>query len=159
MLEKLGGRKVLKEAIDTFYDKQMNDVRLKKFFEHSDIEILKWHQFNLMSIAFTSVPENFDVEKLILTKHERLFDMGLNEGYYDIVMDLFKTTLEEMNVDSALIEEAMEVVLPLRRIFEKGAQDAKKRKKLFEREHRIAVGVLLAFVAFGLLSLIRGKKK
>ena len=59
MLQKLGGKEVLQKATDIFYDRQMNDKMLAKFFFGSDLTILKWHQFNLMGIAFTQVPDNF----------------------------------------------------------------------------------------------------
>ena len=54
MLEKLGGKKVLNEAIDKFYDRQMNDPELAKFFKHTDMQILKWHQMNFMSVSLFS---------------------------------------------------------------------------------------------------------
>ena len=51
MLQKLGGKQVLNEAIDKFYNRQMADPELSKFFKHSDIQILKWHQLNFMSVS------------------------------------------------------------------------------------------------------------
>lgn len=49
MLEKLGGKDVLQKATDIFYDRQLADPMLAQFFLGSEITILKWHQFNLMS--------------------------------------------------------------------------------------------------------------
>ncbi len=46
MLQKLGGQKVLAEATDIFYNRQIHDERLLKFFHGTDLTILKWHQFN-----------------------------------------------------------------------------------------------------------------
>eukprot|EP00429_Kryptoperidinium_foliaceum_P095289 CAMPEP_0176184312 /NCGR_PEP_ID=MMETSP0121_2-20121125/751_1 /TAXON_ID=160619 /ORGANISM="Kryptoperidinium foliaceum, Strain CCMP 1326" /LENGTH=164 /DNA_ID=CAMNT_0017522685 /DNA_START=82 /DNA_END=573 /DNA_ORIENTATION=- len=128
MLQKLGGQKVLTEATDRFYDRQINDKRLLKFFHGTDLAILKWHQFNLMSIAFTAVPENFDVRHLILKRHQKLFDEGLDETYFDVVMDHFKSTLTEMKVDPDIIDAAVEVVMHLREYFVQGALEAKERK-------------------------------
>ena len=45
MLEKLGGKEVLQKATDMFYDRQMNDEKLAKFFKGSDLTILKWRTF------------------------------------------------------------------------------------------------------------------
>jgi truncated hemoglobin YjbI len=86
------------------------------FFRGVNVEIIKWHQFNLMSIAFTAVPDNFSLEDLLLVRHKRLFDMGLSEVYFDMVAKHFEDTLIEMNVDEALIKEALEVVMPLRKV-------------------------------------------
>jgi truncated hemoglobin YjbI len=48
MLDKLGGKEVLQKATDIFYDRQLADPKLARFFRGSEISILKWHQFNLM---------------------------------------------------------------------------------------------------------------
>ena len=162
MLEKLGGNAVLRQAIDKFYDRQTHDARLMAFFSETDLSILKWHQFNLMSIAFTHVPENFDVSSLILKRHQRLFDAGLDEKYFDIVMEHFENTLKELNVDANLIEEAVGVVKPLRSIFELGAKEARQRKQELERERQLVLfagaAVVLAVVAIGISRIAKHSK-
>ena len=40
-------------AVDNFYDKLAADPMLAPFFQNSDINLLKWHQFNMMSVAFS----------------------------------------------------------------------------------------------------------
>jgi hypothetical protein len=50
MLEKLGGKEVLHQAIDKFYNRQMNDPKLAYFFRNTNIQILKWHEMNFMSV-------------------------------------------------------------------------------------------------------------
>eukprot|EP00980_Cylindrotheca_fusiformis_P001423 scaffold345_cov134-Cylindrotheca_fusiformis.AAC.34 len=129
MLEKLGGKRTLDEATDEFYNRQVNDERLRKFFHGTDLAILKWHQFNLMGIAFAAVPENFDVNHLILVRHEHLFDQGLDETYFDCVMEHFTGTLKDMNISPDLIEETYNAILPLRAVFEQGAAEARKRRE------------------------------
>lgn len=158
MLEKLGGKKVLSEATDKFYNRQINDERLAKFFHGTDLAILKWHQFNLMSIAFTEVPESFDVEHLILVRHKQLFDNGLDETYYDCVMEHFSETLKEMKVDQQVIEDACNVVFPLRAIFVQGANDAKVRKLQQSRQGLWTEGLV---VLAGVVAIVayRARKK
>lgn len=82
-----------------------------------------------MGIAFTAVPENFDVQHLILVRHQKLFDAGLNETYFDVVIEHFRDTLTEMKVDEEVIHEALAVIMPLRDIFVQGAQEAKERRQ------------------------------
>lgn len=151
MLEKLGGPDVLQKATDLFYDRQMHDEKLQRFFHGTDLAILKWHQFNLMGIAFTHVPDNFDVEHLILVRHEKLFDQGLDETYFDHTVDLFVATLQDLNVDAELVKEAKEVIMPLRVYFEEGAQLARERRKAARREQlagQAVVALLVAACAF-----------
>ena len=158
MLQKLGGDEKRREAIDRFYKKQMEDDRLMHFFEGTDVEIIKWHQFNLMSIAFTAVPTTFDVEALLLTRHKSLYDAGLTEKHFDIVAKHFTDTLEEMNVDAELIQEALDVVMPLRAIFQTGARLAKERKEQVEFRSRMKKMVLVAIVAAVAIRLVKHKK-
>jgi len=77
---------------------------------------------------------NFDVRHLILNRHQSLFDRGLNETYFDVVMEHFVATLKDMNIDPSVIHEAMEVISPLRPIFVQGAVEAAERKKQLRRK-------------------------
>lgn len=159
MLEKLGGKKILAEATDEFYNRQINDERLQTFFHGIDLAILKWHQFNLMGIAFTAVPDNFDVNHLILVRHKHLFDKGLDETYYDRVMEHFSGTLKDMNVAPDVIEEACKVVLPLRAVFEQGAVEAKERQKGQRRQDILTKSTLVLVGILALAALMTKKQK
>lgn len=158
MLKKLGGEDKRREAIDRFYQKQMEDERILHFFDGIDVEIIKWHQFNLMSIAFTAVPATFDVQKLLLVRHQPLFDQGLNEHHFDIVAHHFTSTLQEMGCDPELSKEALEVVMPLRDVFQEGAAQAKARKKRAQFQWQLEKGMMVAIVAAFVLHHWRGKK-
>jgi hypothetical protein len=102
---------------------------------------------SVMSIAFTEVPENFDVGHLILNRHQSLFDRGLDETYFDVVMEHFTATLKEMNVDPGVIKEAIDVISPLRPLFAQGAAEARERKKLNFRKDVLTETTVLAVVA------------
>ncbi len=158
MLQKLGGDEKRREAIDRFYKKQMEDERLTHFFDGTDVEIIKWHQFNLMSIAFTAVPKTFDVTTLLLTRHKALYDAGLNESHFDIVTKHFTDTLEEMNVDEEFIQEALDGVMPIKEIFREGARLAKERKETKEFRGRLKKLLLLGAVVVLAVKYSRIKK-
>jgi len=159
MLSKLGGKEVLAKAVETFYDRQVQDERLNIFFRNADLSILKWHYLNLMSIAFTHVPQDFDVERLVLNRHTRLFDEGLNAGHFDIVMQHFRGTLEDMKVDSELIQEAMDVILPVRYCFEKGAEQAQLRRRAETRRTHCVTAVILGTLAVALYHVLKNKRR
>ena len=158
MLQKLGGDDKRREAIDRFYKKQMEDERLMHFFDGTDVEIIKWHQFNLMSIAFTAVPKTFDVTHLLLTRHQKLYDNGLNETHFDMVAKHFTDTLEEMNIEPELIEEALDVVMPLKEIFREGARLARERRQQEEFRGRVKKLIMVALIATLAIRHARGKK-
>ena len=99
-----------------------------------------------MSIAFTSIPKSFDLADLLLKRHVPIFDQGLDERHFDMVAEHFTATLQEMDVDGALIEEALGVVMPLRDVFEEGARQARERRK-GARMRRTAKQIAIAGVA------------
>lgn len=141
LLNKIGGKHILHQAVDLFYRKLVEDPHLEPFFRHANVAILKWHQFNIMSIAFTQVPDNVNVKDLILSKHRPLFEQhycGLNETHFDIVLQHFCDTLTELDVDSNVIEDAKAVVAPLRDVFAHG-QAAAQQQRQSQQQRRQAL--------------------
>ena len=131
-------------AVDDFYARLIADESLKKYFLNVNVELLKWHQYNFMSFAFTEIPEGIDVVHLVSSKHARLFDEGLSEKEFDIVAGHFVSVLQGLGVKQELIDEAVTVIVPLRPIFEEGAKKAKARKT---KKMGAAVAVAVALVA------------
>ena len=157
LLDNLGGEPALRAAVDEFYARLIVDPELEPFFVDVNVERLKKHQYIFMSTAFTKIPEDMDVAGLISTKHARLFEMGLNERHFDIVAGHFVGTLQSLNVDPALIDEAAGVILPLRPVFVDCASKVKARKMVkapkMKKMVTISVGVVaviacLAAVAY-----------
>lgn len=105
-----------------------------------------------MGIAFTALPENFDVRHLVLNRHQKLFDQGLDQTYFDVVMGHFVDTLREMKIDEDVVEHAIEVISPLRDIFVLGAQEAKDRKKAQKQQHLITTLTVIA--GLGIMTLV-----
>ena len=158
MLQKLGGDDKRREAIDIFYKKQMEDERLIHFFDGTDVEIIKWHQFNLMSIAFTALPTTFDVSSLLLTRHKSLFDAGLSEIHFDMVAKHFTDTLEEMHMEEDLVKEALDVVMPLRNVFHEGARQARERRETAAFRARLRMVAVVAVAAALAIRAVRNHK-
>ena len=105
-------------------------------------------------IAFTAVPENFDVEMLILVRHKHLFDRGLDETYFDHTVELFVETLKDLNVAQDVISEATAVITPLRKYFEEGAELARQRKKKATQQKLLKqVTIATAAVVVALFSI------
>mmetsp|Transcript_238 Transcript_238/g.636 ORF Transcript_238/g.636 Transcript_238/m.636 type:complete len:354 (-) Transcript_238:1726-2787(-) len=129
LLKRLGGEAALEAAVDIFYDKLVADADLAPFFAGRDMDQLKHHQRQFMTIAFTKIPDSLDVGKFMFEKHEKLFLMGLSEMHFDGVAGHFIATLNSMGVEQKLIDEAVAVIAPLRPIFEQGAAKAKAREE------------------------------
>ena len=109
-------------AVDVFYGKVVADGKLADFFKGVNMETLKEHQRWFLRMAFTAIPKSINVEEYMLEKHQRLFsEQGLDVTHFDLVAGHFVATLEQLNVPADMIKEAVDIVVPLRPIFEKGA--------------------------------------
>ena len=113
-----------------------------------------------MSVAFHDVPEGFDLRDLILRRHKGLFEAGMNETTYDIVLEDFYGTLRDLNVPENTIQDALAIVKPYRAIFEEGAIEAAEKKQQTQRTNRLwrlAIGgAVLAYA--GSVVLARRRK-
>ena len=113
-----------------------------------------------MSIAFHDIPEGFDIRDLILRRHTRLFEAGLNGKTYDRVLEHFCGTLRDLKVPEDTIQDALAIVQPYRAIFEEGAQLAAQTKQKTERSNllwHLAIGGAIV-VYFGSTVLARRRK-
>jgi hemoglobin len=118
----LGGDGALTLAVEKFYEKNVAHAEVARFFEGVDMKLLRAHQFKFMKLAFTEIPEGVDVVGIIEKSHRRLFDMGLNEKHFDVIVFNLVETMQELGVASDVIDDAVAVVGPLRSVFEEQAQ-------------------------------------
>jgi hemoglobin len=127
--DRLGGNDALRAAVAGLYQKILDDDELSIFFQDVNMTALKLHQIEFLKVAFGQVPDGLDVSGLMLSKHRRLFEAGLNEMHFDRVAAHLVATLADLNVPEALIDEAVGIVGPLRAVFEQGALEAQIRAK------------------------------
>ncbi len=52
LFEKLGGKSAIDLAVDKFYERVLNDERIKHFFENVDMNKQKSHQKAFLTFAF-----------------------------------------------------------------------------------------------------------
>ena len=109
-----------------------------------------------MSIAFHDIPQGFDIRDLILRRHSRLFEAGLNGKTFDRVLEHFCGTLRDLKVPEESIQDALTIVKPYRSIFEDGAKLAAQKKQQEKRTNvlwQLAIGgALVTYVASRVLS-------
>jgi hemoglobin len=123
LYDRLGGAAAVEACVNGFYDRILGDPNLKDFFVGTSVQRLKTHQKTFFKVVFTSIPDDMDVPRLILTKHERLFqEKGLDETHFDLVAGHLVATLASLGIDQALIDEAVGIVATLRPVFEQGAK-------------------------------------
>lgn len=128
LASRLGGTDAVKAAVEGMYTRILADEDLAPFFDNVNMTRLKLHQIEFMKVAFTHIPKGLDVAGLILEKHVKLFQDGLNESHFDKVAGHLIDTLQSLDVSQELVDEVVAVVGPLRPVFEQGALQAKEAR-------------------------------
>lgn len=112
LYERIGGEAAVNAAVDLFYGKVLDDYRINRFFEKTDMPKQVEHLKAFMTVAFGG-PNNYTGRSL-RDGHARLVKMGLNDSHYDAVMEHLGATMTELNVPQELIAEAAALVESVR---------------------------------------------
>lgn len=104
LYQRIGGEAAVNAAVDIFYRKVLNDYRINRFFDNTDMEKQLAKQKAFFTMAFGG-PNNY-TGKDMRAAHARLVDMGLDDSHFDAVMEHLGATLKELNVPQNLIAEA-----------------------------------------------------
>ena len=78
-----------------------------------------------MYLAFTSIPPGFDVTAYIVEKHHRLFDMGLDETHFDLVVQHLLETLKSMWIEPEVLDDIVKLLGPFREVFVRAGREEK----------------------------------
>jgi len=108
LYERIGGEAAVNAAVDIFYDKVLDDYRINRFFDKTDMEKQLEHLKAFMTVAFGG-PNNYTGRSL-RDGHARLVQMGLSDEHFDAVMGHLGATMQELNVPADLIQEAAALV-------------------------------------------------
>jgi len=103
----IGGEAAVNAAVDIFYRHVLLDDRIAHFFEGVDMERQAQKQKAFLTMAFGG-PHNYtglDMRK----GHAHLVKQGLNDSHFDAVVEHLSTTLTELNVDQAYIDQVIAI--------------------------------------------------
>ncbi len=112
LFERIGGEAAVNAAVDVFYHKVLDDYRINRFFDKTDMAKQVEHLKAFMTVAFGG-PNNYTGRSL-RDGHARLVKMGLNDSHFDAVMEHLGATMQELNVPGELIAEAAALVESVR---------------------------------------------
>src|SRR5262245_47772725 len=112
LYERMGGEAAIMAAADRFYDKVLADERTRPFFEGLDMAAQTKKQVAFMAWAFGG-PEQYKGRDL-RTAHAPLVKRGLADVHFDAIAAHLESTLRELGVADALVEEALAIVATTR---------------------------------------------
>lgn len=108
LYEKLGGAEAVKLAVDNFYDRVLQDDRIKHFFDGMDMVKQKSHQRAFLTYAFGGAPQ-YDGRAMREAHKHLVEEQGLRGEHFDAIAENLELTLQELGIAEDLIAEVMSV--------------------------------------------------
>ena len=109
LYERLGGEAAIMAAVDLFYAKVIADDLLKPYFARLDMTSQSRKQVAFMTWAFGG-PSGIQGRDLRTAHASLVKDQGLADMHFDAVAKYLASTLKELGVADALIQEAVAIV-------------------------------------------------
>jgi hemoglobin len=91
----IGGQNIIEAATKIFYDKVSQDDNLRHFFEKVDMMDLRSRQSMFVSMLLA---RRVYTGKNIRDAHARSRDCGLTDAHFDLFLQHFRASLEEVGV-------------------------------------------------------------
>ena len=106
LFQKIGGMPAVNAAVDIFYDKVLADETISHFFEHTKMASQAGKQKAFLAYAF-GAPLAY-TGKSMRAAHAH---MNLTEEHFNAVATHLVSTLKELNVSPAVIDEVVNVAV------------------------------------------------
>lgn len=108
LFEKLGGAAAVDLAVDKFYQRVLQDDRIKHFFADVNMVKQRAHQKAFLTYVFGGT-DKYD-GRYMREAHKQLVEkQGLNSEHFDAVTEDLMETLKEMGVSEDLLAEVAAV--------------------------------------------------
>jgi len=95
LLQMIGGRETIQPATKRFYEKVLDDERLRHFFRRTDMAHLHSRQVMFISMLLGG---GVYTGKDIHGAHALARDHGLTDAHFDLFLQHFRAALEEVGV-------------------------------------------------------------
>jgi hemoglobin len=105
---RIGGEAAVKATVMKMYDKILDDAILAPFFENIDVEKLRLSQSAFVTYAFGG-PNHYTGQGL-RHAHASAVSQGLTDKHFDLVAAHLKSAMQELNVPTELVTEALAIV-------------------------------------------------
>jgi hemoglobin len=105
LYDRLGGRDAIRVVVDDFYDRVLDDERLRPYFEDVSMDRLRSHQIQFLAAA-TGGPVDYAREDLRAAHAE----MGIDESEFEAVATHLDAALEDAGVARPDRRDVMETV-------------------------------------------------
>jgi hemoglobin len=106
MYEAIGGRQKLNAAVRIFYEKVLKDPKLSPFLAGANMDGLRAKQVMFLSMLLGG-GKGF-ARPDIRGAHGKSRQAGLTDAHFDAFVAHFRATLEEIGVETEIVEKVMQ---------------------------------------------------
>jgi hemoglobin len=104
LYDRIGGEAAVDAAVELFYRKVLNDHRINRFFDNTDMDTQIAKQKAFFTMAFGG-PNTYTGQDM-RNAHAKMVKIGLDDSHFDAVMEHLGASLTELKVPADLIGEA-----------------------------------------------------
>eukprot|EP01061_Rhynchopus_euleeides_P003657 TRINITY_DN1294_c0_g1_i3.p1 TRINITY_DN1294_c0_g1~~TRINITY_DN1294_c0_g1_i3.p1 ORF type:complete len:932 (+),score=377.44 TRINITY_DN1294_c0_g1_i3:73-2868(+) len=104
LYDRIGGAKAVDTAVDKFYQKVLQDVRVAHFFYGVDMRGQRQKQKSFLTYVFGG-PNNYSARNMRDGHRHMVRDKGLNDSHFDVIVQLLSNTMKDMGVSDSDIEQ------------------------------------------------------
>ena len=101
LFEQIGGTAAVDVAVDKFYERVLNDDRIKHFFADMDMTQQRAHQKAFFTYAFGGT-DHYSGQNMREAHKALVEQQGLNGAHFDAVAENLMLTLDSMGVSKEL---------------------------------------------------------
>ncbi len=105
LMERIGGRTKINEAVTNFYRRVLADERVKPFFYDANMNGL--HAKQAMFLSMLVGGQTLYSGKDIRSAHTAARSLGLDDAHFDILLSHFRTALKEVGIPPETVQEVM----------------------------------------------------
>ena len=109
LYERIGGEAAVMAAVDVFYEKVLANDLTRPFFQTLDMQAQVNKQLAFMSWALGG-PQAYKGRDLATAHAHLVKAKGLGDAHFDAIVGCLESTLLELGLERALIDEVLAVV-------------------------------------------------
>jgi hemoglobin len=113
LFERIGGDDAIDVAVERFYDRVLQDERIRHFFAGVDMERQRGHQKKFLKFAFGGAP-GYSGRSMAAAHAHLVANMGLNDNHFDAVVENLATVLGDLGVRDGEIGEVAAIAESIR---------------------------------------------
>jgi len=104
LFDRLGGDAAIDVAVDRFYEKVLQDERIRHFFEGVDMDRQRGHQKKFLKFAFGGA-NGYNGRSMAVAHARLVAEMGLTDMHFDAVVENLAGVLTDLGVGNDEIGE------------------------------------------------------